>query len=152
MDHLDIEIIRLLQTDARQSNREMARTLGVAPSTCLERVRSLTRRGIIRGYHAQIDTVALNRGVQALVAVQIRPLSRTVIDAFFSFASGLPEVLTTFVMSGGDDFVLHVGVPDLDRLHAFLADNIAKRREVTGFRTSVIFKQMQKAAPERLPD
>lgn len=152
MDHLDIEIIRLLQTDARQSNREMARTLGVAPSTCLERVRSLTRRGIIRGYHAQIDTVALNRGVQALVAVQIRPLSRSVIDGFFAFASGLPEVLSTFVMSGGDDFVLHVGVPDLDRLHTFLADNIAKRREVTGFRTSVIFRQAQKAAPERLPD
>ncbi|GAA2021649.1 Lrp/AsnC family transcriptional regulator [Catenulispora yoronensis] len=152
MDHLDTEIIRLLQADARRSNRDLARTLGIAPSTCLERVRSLTRRGVIRGYHAQIDTVALNRGVQAMVAVQIRPLSRTVIDAFAAFASGLPEVLSTFVMAGGDDFMLHVGVPDLDRLHAFLTDHLAKRREVTGFRTSVIFKQVHKAVPERLPD
>lgn len=153
MDHLDAEIVRLLQADARQSNRELARTLGVAPSTCLERVRSLTRRGVIRGYHADIDHAALNRGVQALVAVQIRPLSRSVIDAFSAFAAELPEVLSAFVMAGGDDFMLHVGVPDLDRLHAFLTDQLAKRREVTGFRTSVIFKQVvYKAVPERLPD
>jgi DNA-binding Lrp family transcriptional regulator len=152
MDHLDAEIVRLLQADARQSNRELARALGVAPSTCLERVRSLTRRGVIRGYHAEIDTAALNRSVQALVAVQIRPLSRSVIDAFSDFASELPEVLSTFVLSGGDDFVLHVGVPDLDRLHMFLTDRLAKRREVTGFRTSVIFKQVHQAVPERLPD
>lgn len=93
MDELDSEIVRLLQTDARQSNRELARKLGVAPSTCLERVRALTRRGVIRGYHADIDPAALNRPVQALVSVQIRPLSRSVIDTFKEFASGLPEVV-----------------------------------------------------------
>jgi len=60
--------------------------------------------------------------------------------------------LSTFVMAGGDDFVLHVGVPDLDRLHAFLTDQLAKRREVTGFRTSVAFKRVDRAVPERLPD
>jgi hypothetical protein len=55
-------------------------------------------------------------------------------------------------MAGADDFILHVGVPDLDRLHAFLTDHLAKRREVTGFRTSVIFKQVHQAVPARLPD
>jgi DNA-binding Lrp family transcriptional regulator len=151
MDDLDAEIIRLLQSDARQSNRELARTLGIAPSTCLERVRSLTRRGVITGYHAEIAPGALNRGVQAMVSVQIRPLSRTVIDAFKEFAGGLPEVLSVFVLAGGDDFLLHVGVRDLERLHAFLTDHVAKRREVTGFRTSVIFQQVRNPSPVRLP-
>lgn len=75
MDELDSEIVRLLQTDARQSNRELARQLGIAPSTCLERVRALHRRGVIRGYHADIGPAALDRSVQALVSVQVRPLS-----------------------------------------------------------------------------
>ena len=76
MDELDAEILRLLQSDARLSNRELARQVGIAPSTCLERVRALTRRGVIRGYHADIDLKALNRGVQALIAVvtsRVRP-------------------------------------------------------------------------------
>ncbi|RBQ18043.1 Lrp/AsnC family transcriptional regulator [Spongiactinospora rosea] len=152
MDELDSEIVRLLQTDARQSNRELARKLGIAPSTCLERVRALTRRGVIRGYHADIDPAALNRRVQALVSVGIRPLSRSVVDTFKDFASGLPEVLSVFVISGGDDFVLHVAVQDLDSLHLFLTKRLSKRREITGFRTSVIFQQVGNTAPARLPD
>ena len=152
MDELDSEIVRLLQSDARQSNRELARRLGIAPSTCLERVRALTRRGVIRGYHAEIDPTALNRGVQALVSVQVRPLSRTVIDAFKDSASGLPEVLSVFVLAGGDDFLLHVAVQDLDHLHGFLIDRLSQRREIAGFRTSVIFQQVHTTAPSRLPE
>ncbi|WP_049563256.1 Lrp/AsnC family transcriptional regulator [Nonomuraea sp. SBT364] len=151
MDELDSAIVRLLQTDARQSNRELARQLGVAPSTCLERVRALTRRGVIRGYHADIDPAALNRGVQAMVSVQVRPLSRAVIDSFVQSATELPEVLSVFVLAGGDDFLLHVAVQDLDHLHAFLLDRLSKRREIAGFRTSVIFQQVRNAVPARLP-
>ncbi|GAA2215088.1 Lrp/AsnC family transcriptional regulator [Nonomuraea monospora] len=152
MDELDSAIIRLLQTDARQSNRELARQLGIAPSTCLERVRALTRRGVIRGYHADIDPAALNRGVQAMVSVQVRPLSRAVINTFKESAAAMPEVLSVFVLAGGDDFLLHVGVRDLDHLHGFLLDRLSKRKEIVGFRTSVVFQQVQKAVPTRLED
>ncbi|WP_219471407.1 Lrp/AsnC family transcriptional regulator [Nonomuraea rhizosphaerae] len=152
MDELDSGIIRLLQTDARLSNRELARQLGVAPSTCLERVRALTRRGVIRGYHADIAPAALNRSVQAMIMVQVRPLSREVIDTFQRSSAELPEVLSVFVLAGGDDFLLHVAVQDLDHLHAFLLDRLSKRREISGFRTSVIFQQVHDNAPARLPD
>ncbi|GAA3212778.1 Lrp/AsnC family transcriptional regulator [Actinocorallia longicatena] len=150
MDELDSEIIRLLQTDARQSNRELARKLGVAPSTCLERVRALTRRGVIRGYHADIDPAALNRQTQALVSVQVRPLSREVITRFERSAAAMPEVLSVFVLAGGDDFLLHVAVRDMDQLHAFLLDRLSQRREITGFKTSMVFQQMRNAVPSRL--
>ncbi|GGK82556.1 AsnC family transcriptional regulator [Planomonospora parontospora subsp. parontospora] len=152
MDELDTEIIRLLQTDARRSNRELARLLGVAPSTCLERVRALTRRGVIRGYHADIDHAALNRSVQAMVSVQVRPLSRAVIDSFKESVSALPQVLSVFVLAGGDDFLLHVAVQDLDHLHGFLLDRLSQRREIAGFRTSVIFQQVRNPVLSRLPD
>ncbi|WP_460354692.1 Lrp/AsnC family transcriptional regulator [Actinoallomurus acanthiterrae] len=150
MDELDVEIVRLLQTDARQSNRELARRLGIAPSTCLERVRTLTRRGVIRGYHADISLPALNRGVQAFVSVKLRVPSRPIIDEFKDFASRLPEVLSVFVISGDDDFLLHVAVQDLEHLHAVLVDRLSTRREVAGFRTSVIFQQVRNTVLDRL--
>jgi DNA-binding Lrp family transcriptional regulator len=53
MDDIDSAIVRELQRDARQTNRELARTLGVAPSTCLERVRALRARGVITGFKAR---------------------------------------------------------------------------------------------------
>jgi DNA-binding Lrp family transcriptional regulator len=152
MDELDSAIVAELQLDARLSNRELARRLGVAPSTCLERVRGLRERGVILGYHAELDLSKLNRGVQALVSAQIRPLSRSVIDAFHGWAAKLPEVLEVFVVAGGEDFLIRVAVQSNERLHAFLVDHLATRRDVVSFRTMVIFQHSAKTVVTALPD
>jgi DNA-binding Lrp family transcriptional regulator len=143
VDELDSAIVEHLQRDARQTNRELARTLGIAPSTCLERVRLLRKRGVIRGFTAQVDLGELGRHVQALIAVQVRPLSRKVIDDFHDSVITLPEVLAVFVLAGGDDFVVHVAVHDVEHLQAFLLDRFSRRREIVGFRTSVVFQHSQ---------
>ena len=150
MDELDAAIVRHLQTDARQTNRELARAVGIAPSTCLERVRALRDRGVITGYHAEIQLDALNRGVQALLHVQIRPLSRAAIEGFKAYAMGLPEVLSVFVVAGGDDFLIHVAVPSVDGLHGFLMDKVSRRREIVGFRSSIIYQHARKPVIEPL--
>ncbi|MEV4703978.1 Lrp/AsnC family transcriptional regulator [Actinoplanes sp. NPDC049316] len=150
VDELDSAIVEHLQTDARQTNRDLARKLGIAPSTCLERVRALRDRGVITGYHAEVSLSALNRPVQALLHVQVRPLSRTVIDGFKAYVMALPEVLSVFVVTGGDDFLVHVAVPDVDALHAFLMDKFSGRREIVGFRSSVIYQHARKQVVEQL--
>ena len=150
MDELDSAILIELQQDARQTNRELARRLGVAPSTALERVRALERRRVIRGYHADVSLNSLNRGVQALISVQVRPLHRQVIDAFQDFVAALPEVLSVFVVAGSDDFLLHLAVPDIEHLHAFLIDRLSKRKEVSGFKTSVIYRHTRSTAVSAL--
>jgi DNA-binding Lrp family transcriptional regulator len=150
VDELDSAITRHLQADARLTNRELARTLGIAPSTCLERVRALRERGVITGYHAEISLPALNRHVQALLAVQVRPLSRPVIAGFKAWVSDQAEVLSQFVVAGGDDFLVHLAVPDIDALHGFLMDKLSKRREVIGFRSSVIYEHARNQVISRL--
>jgi DNA-binding Lrp family transcriptional regulator len=151
VDELDSAIVRYLQRDARQTNRDLARTLGIAPSTCLERVRALRERGVVTGYHAEVSLPALNRHVQALLHVQIRPLSRPVIEGFKRYVSGLPEVLSVFVVAGGDDFLVHVAVPSVDSLHAFLMDKVSKRREIVGFRSSIIYQHARNQEIAPLP-
>jgi DNA-binding Lrp family transcriptional regulator len=140
VDELDSAIVELLQQDARQTNRDLAAAVGIAPSTCLERVRSLRERGVITGFHAEVSLAALNRHVQAFLHVQIRPLSRQVIEGFKAHVTTLPEVLSVFVVAGGDDFLVHVAVPSVDALHALLMDKFTKRREIVGFRSSIIYQ------------
>ncbi|WP_445518706.1 Lrp/AsnC family transcriptional regulator [Streptomyces sp. NEAU-174] len=142
MDELDTAIVCELQRDARQTNRELARTLGIAASTCLERVRGLRNRGVITGYRATVDLRSLGRPVQALLAVRIRPLSREVIEGFKAYLVTLPEVLSVYVVAGGDDFLVHVAVRDVDRLHAFLMDRVSGRKEVVDFRSSIIYQHV----------
>ena len=82
---------------------------------------------MIRGYHADVALDALGRHVQALIAVRIRPPSRENIEAFRDWAGALPEIVGVFVVSGGDDFLLHVAVPDTDALYAFVIDRLTER-------------------------
>src|SRR4051794_28810063 len=110
VDQLDTALLTLLQEDAKQTNKELARRLHIAQSTCLERVRDLSRRGIVRGHHADVDLKKIGRPVQAMVAVRLRPPDRAVIESFRAFVTGLPEGLSGFVMSGSDDFLLHIAV------------------------------------------
>jgi DNA-binding Lrp family transcriptional regulator len=144
VDELDSAILAELQADARQTNRELARRLGIAASTCLQRVRGLVGRGVIRAFRAEVDLDAIGRGVQAMVMVTVRPLQRRVIDEFKAGVTAMPEVLSVFVLAGNDDFLVHVAVPDLDHLHGFLVDRLSQRREVVSFRTSVIYQQVHK--------
>jgi DNA-binding Lrp family transcriptional regulator len=150
VDDIDSALVRELQTNARQTNRDLAGAVGIAPSTCLERVRLLRDRGVITGYHADVSLTALGREVQALLHVQVRPLTRAVIEGFKSYAAGLPEVLSVFVLAGGDDFLVHVAVRSVDDLHAFLMDRFTDRREIVGFRSSVIYQHARNRVIEPL--
>jgi DNA-binding Lrp family transcriptional regulator len=151
LDELDTALLTLLQEDAGLTNKELAARLHVAQSTCLERIRRLTRRGILRGQHADVDLRKIGRGTQAMVAVQLRPPDRAVIESFQAFVAGLPEVLSYFVMAGSDDFLLHVAVADNDRLSAFILDRLTQRREIVHVRTSVIFSHVRRGVVVPLP-
>ena len=151
MDELDSAILRELQADARLTNRELASRLGLAPSTCLVRTRALRERGVLTGFHAQVDLAKIGRGVQALIAFTIRPLSRDVIRAFETFALQQPEVLAVFVLGGSDDFLAHVAVPTISDMHALLMDRFSKRKEVVGFRTSIIYEHKRRLSVDPAP-
>ena len=143
LDALDWALLRELQNDARQTNRELAARTGVSPSTSLERVKSLRERGVITGYHAALNLEAIDRPVQALISVRIRPPSRPVIEAFREWAAALPEIIGLFVTSGPHDFLLHVAVPDVNGLYAFVIDRLTERREVADVQTTMVYEHVR---------
>ena len=150
LDAVDWSLIGKLQNDARMTNRDLAAAVHVSPSTSLERVRALRATGVIRGYHADIDLEALGRPVQALIEVTIRPPTRQNIEAFRNWAIELPEVIAVFVVSGANDFRLHVAVPDTDALYAFVIDRLTERSEVADVNTSVVYEHIRRIVLEPL--
>ena len=142
LDELDQAILRELQADARRTNRAVAAAVGVSASTALERTRSLRERGVIRGTVLDLNLAAVGRGVQALIAVRIRPPSREHIEAFRDWAGGLPETDGVFVVSGAEDFLVHIAVRDNQDLYAFVIDRLTERPEVADVRTSVVYEHL----------
>ncbi|GAB3942549.1 Lrp/AsnC family transcriptional regulator [Kribbella albertanoniae] len=139
MDELDTALLRILQNDARRTNRDMAADLGIAPSTCLERIRTLRERGVISGYHAAVDLKAIDRAMQAIISIKLRPQAMAVATAFQDYVMQLPQTLDMFMVSGASDFLAHVAVKDAQALRDLVLD-LAKRQEIADIRSSVVFE------------
>jgi DNA-binding Lrp family transcriptional regulator len=146
LDRTDRTLVALLQNNARMSNKELATRAGIAPSTCLERVRALSVREVVRGYHADVDPEALGRGLEAIVAVRVRPHSRRHVDAFREAALGMSDVVELFHVTGADDFLLHVAVADTDALRDFVLDRLTMRPEVAHVESRIVYEHARRGS------
>lgn len=142
LDDIDRHIVRELARDARMANNALAERVGIAPSTCLGRVRSLRERGVIRGYHADVDPAALGMPLQAMIAVRLQSHARSRIRAFVADVAGLPEVLNVFFLAGKDDFLLHVAAASTATLRDFV-ETLSSNPDVSYTETSLIFEHIR---------
>ncbi len=78
-----------------------------------------------------------------MIAVRIRPPKRAVIEAFRDWAAALPETVGMFVVTGLEDFLLHVAVADNESLYDFVIDRLTQRPEVADVRTSVVYEHIR---------
>ncbi|ATW47409.1 Lrp/AsnC family transcriptional regulator [Streptomyces xantholiticus] len=143
LDPIDLQILRLLQNDARTTYRDLAAEVGVAPSTCLDRVTRLRRSGVILGHRLSLDPARLGRGLQALLSVQVRPHRRELIGPFVERIRALPESLALFHLTGPDDYLVHVAVTDMADLQRLVIDEFTSQREVARVETRLIFQQWE---------
>jgi DNA-binding Lrp family transcriptional regulator len=145
LDEIDRHLVRELSRDARIPNNALAERAGIAPSTCLGRVRSLRERGVIRGYHADVDQSALGRPLQAMIAVRLQAHARGHLRDFVAEVAGLPEVLNVFFLAGKDDFLLHVAAGSTQALRD-LVEGLSANGDVSYTETSLIFEHIRAGA------
>lgn len=152
LDRIDFEILDLLQKDGRLTNKEIAAEVGLAPSSCFERIRRLRDSGVILGVHAEVEAEALGIRLQAMVAIQLKQHSRADVEDFYAHVLSLPEVVAAFHLAGRQDFLVHVVVRDTEHLRNLAMDGFTTRPEVAHLETSLIYAASRKQALPRLSD
>jgi DNA-binding Lrp family transcriptional regulator len=140
LDETDRAILEALSEDARMPNNRLAARVGIAPSTCLARVKALRDEGVLLGFHAEIDLAALGRPLQAIIAVRLAVHAREQIDAFTNDVRQLPGVLSVFHMTGVTDYLLWVAAADMQDLRDFVVDHLATHPAVAHAETSLIYE------------
>jgi Lrp/AsnC family leucine-responsive transcriptional regulator len=136
LDERDLQILSILQSDARTSNAEIGRRLGIAPSAILERIRKLERRGVISGYSARIDPRAVGRGLLAYVFVQAgegpggSTLGRRLAE--------LPEVMEVHHVAGEDCYLIKIRCSSPEELGLTLRERLGQLPDVLRTRSTVV--------------
>ena len=141
MDRLDWKIIAALETDGRQSSAELVEHIGRSTSPCWSRVKNLEDSGVIEGYAARLDPVALGLAVQSFVEVQIR------FDAHTEFEAAVlahPAVVECHTTAGESDYMLKIFARSAEHLDDLLRHNLSKLPGVQRLKTVVCLKTIKR--------
>jgi DNA-binding Lrp family transcriptional regulator len=142
LDRIDYKIVRLLRNNARLSNKDLAKQVGLAPSTCLVRTRMLQQSGVLTGFKAEVNPAALGVGLQAMISVRLKRHFKPDVEAFRQHALELPEVVRLYHVAGPIDFLVHVWTKDSEHLRDLAMTAFTARREVSHIETELIFEHV----------
>jgi len=149
IDDIDLQILDKLQENARETQAEIARVVGLAPSAVLERVRKLEARRVIRGYAAQIDPGALGQGMLAFVAV--RSAEGPADDSVARQLGEFPEVQEVHHVAGEDCYLVKIRTRDAEHLGSILRTRIGRIPGVQSTRTTIVLETVKESPRIALP-
>lgn len=140
LDETDRSLLNLLSDNSRQTNQSLSEALGLAPSTCLARLKALRDAGVIKRFTIDVDPEALGMPLQALVSVRLRPGARHLMNAFGKELRGLPEIKQFFVLGGADDFLIHITARNTEHIRQFVLEHLSANPAVAGTQTNLVFE------------
>ena len=124
-DEVNKQILSILQEDGSITNSELAKRIGLAPASTLERVKKLEKTGVIRKYVALLDAEKVGRDIVAFVEISMSEHSAEAIRLFSSEIAKIPEVLDCHHISGDKDFLLKVVTDSIKNYEKFALEKLA---------------------------
>jgi len=148
LDAIDRRILRELQADGRITNLKLAEAVHLSPTAVLERVKRLTRDGVIEGYEARLNPALLGAGLMVFIEVLLDRTVPDVMDSFRAAVQARPEILECHLVAGGFDYLLKTRVADMAAYRALLGNSIWSLPGVRETRTYAVMEEVK--ATQRL--
>lgn len=147
LDTIDREILSILQSQARTSNADVARAVGLVPSATLERIRKLEKMGVIRGYETLLDPRAVGAGLLAFVFVRTNECVGQACTG--DELAKIPEVLEVHHVAGEDCYLAKVRAASTEVLGKLLREKFGAISTVVSTRTTIVLETLKESG--RLP-
>ncbi|HIE33602.1 MAG TPA: Lrp/AsnC family transcriptional regulator [Candidatus Altiarchaeales archaeon] len=141
----DIEILKILENDARIDVKEIAAMLDMNESDVKRRIKDLEKRGVIRKFKTSIDWKKVGiRHVTAIIRVKVIPQESAGFSKVSIDISNDPKVKDAFVATGEYDLVLLVEGRDIDEISEFITEKLAPKKEVVGTYTHIVLSEYKR--------
>lgn len=143
LDRYDLQILNALQQDGRISNQDLADRIGLSPSPCLRRMRTLEEAGLISGYRALLDAKKLGLSLMALIHISMDQHTPERFNNFEAEIAEISEILECLLITGqAADYQLKVVVKDMDAYQDLLLNRITRIKGVTGVHSSFVLRKV----------
>ena len=142
LDNTDRRILRVIQEEARVSNSELAERVGLSPSPCWRRVRTLEENGVVERYVTLVNAKAVGLPINVFATVTLEKQAESALELFEKAVKKRPEVMECNLMTGEFDYLLRVVVPDLAAYERFLMDHLTRIKGIASIKSSFSLKQV----------
>lgn len=143
LDRIDQKILRQLQGNARMTNVDLARSVNLSPTPCLERVKRLEADGYILDYVTLLNPQKLGAGVVSFIQVQLDRTNPDVFDRFKEQVALCPEVMECHMVAGGFDYLLKVRTRNMLEYRDFLGETLARMSDIKQTHTYVVMEEVK---------
>ena len=143
LDRIDRKILRRLQENGRMTNADLARSVNLSPTPCLERVRRLEADEYILGYVALLNPHKLGAGVISFIQVLLDRTTPDVFERFKRQVNLCPEVVECHMVAGGFDYLLKVRTSSMIEYRDFLGQTLAKMSDIKQTHTYVVMEEVK---------
>lgn len=140
-DAVDINILNMLQKDARLNHKEIADKLSKSLNTIYNRVRRMEEEGIIKSYVALLDNAKVHRAEMFFTHVKLKDHSREGLSNFENEIIKADEVMECYHMTGKYDFILKVATESVQLYHDFLMKKLFTIMSVGSVETTLVMRQ-----------
>jgi len=123
-DIIDKNIIRLLQEDSKQTNKELSNKLNLSVTAVYERIKKLENHGVVSKYVALIDKNKIDKSFVAFCHVKLIQHTQDYVVKFEKEVTNLPEVLECYHISGDYDYLLKVIGKDMEAFRDFMVNKL----------------------------
>lgn len=150
IDELDLRILRALTANARATNVEIARQIGLSEAPCSRRIRRMEKEGVIRGYGVKLDPASIGVGITAFITLTLDVVSAQSADRFADLVRESPHVIACYIVSGSAYALLHVAAPDIRAYSEFVLDRLRTIPGVKDLNSNFVMRIVKEAGG--LPD
>lgn len=141
LDHIDYQILRIMQNNARTNNADIARELGMAPSAILERVKKLEQKEVILQYNAKINPAALDQNLLSFIFIKTSDIIGEQGIAYL--LAEIPEVQEVHDIAGDDGYLIKVRTGDAAGLVDLMRNTLGKIEGIISTRTTIVLETIK---------
>lgn len=151
-DSIDRKILEILQANAKITNAQLSKEIGLSPAPTLERVKKLENGGVIQSYHARLNPEAIGLGVSTFVTVTLTGHKKEHIDKFINKINNIPEVVECHHVTGQGDFMLKVVAEDISRYQRLLVEVINEIPEIDNTQSTMVLSTFKDTKVMPIPE
>jgi len=145
MDTIDRKILMLLQGDAKQNTKEIARQVGLTVTPTYERIKKLEQQGIIKSYVALLDRSKTGKQLITYCQITLLKHQKTLIDDFKRNVLSFNEIMECHHVSGNFDFLLKVATNNIGEFHHFINEKLSVVEGISTIHSSFVMNSIKES-------